>query len=175
MRTARPRRAGSGASLRDIRLLVLDVDGVLTDGRLWFGPRGELLKVFDVRDGLGLRRVLDAGIAVAIISGRSSAATRARARELGIPHVFQGVKDKLARFETLRRELGLDASQCACIGDDEPDAAILRAAGASFAVADAHESARRAAQHVTRAGGGRGAVREVCDLLLAARRKATLR
>ena len=107
MRTVRPRRADPGASLRDIRLLVLDCAGVLTDGRLWFGPRGELIKVFNVRDGHGIHRVLDAGLAVAIISGRNSPATRARARELGIPHVFQGVSDKLARFEKLRRELGL--------------------------------------------------------------------
>lgn len=160
------------AVLRDVRLLVLDVDGVLTDGRLWFGPRGELLKVFDVRDGHGIRRVLDAGIAVAIISGRNAPATRVRARELGIRHVHQGVRDKLARFEQLRHELGLEAAQCACVGDDEPDVPILAAAGVGFAVADAHESARRAAGYVTRAGGGRGAVREVCDLILAARRRA---
>jgi 3-deoxy-D-manno-octulosonate 8-phosphate phosphatase (KDO 8-P phosphatase) len=168
---ARPRKASSRVALRDVRLLVLDVDGVLTDGRLWFGPRGELLKVFDVRDGHGIRRVLDAGIAVAIISGRNSAATRARARELGIGHVFQGVRDKLAVFEKLRRRLGLEATQCACIGDDEPDVPLLRAAGASFAVADAHARAARAARRLTRRPGGRGAVREVCDLLLASRQR----
>lgn len=151
-----------------IRLLVLDVDGVLTDGRLYFGPRGEALKVFDVRDGYGLNAVRRAGITVAVISGRRSDAVRARCRELRVPHVHQGVADKLAVFERLRARLRIARSACACVGDDLPDVPLMRAVGISFAVADAHPQVRRAAARVTRHAGGRGAVREVCDLLLAA-------
>jgi 3-deoxy-D-manno-octulosonate 8-phosphate phosphatase (KDO 8-P phosphatase) len=150
-----------------IRLLVLDVDGVLTDGRLYYGARGEALKVFDVRDGLGIVQLLRAGLAVAVISGRRSPMTAVRCRELGITHVYQGVADKLAVLKSLCTRLRLTLSACACIGDDLPDVPLLENAGLSFAVADAHRSARRAADVVTRARGGRGAVREVCDYLLA--------
>jgi 3-deoxy-D-manno-octulosonate 8-phosphate phosphatase (KDO 8-P phosphatase) len=153
-----------------IRLLVLDVDGVLTDGRLYFGPRGEALKVFDVRDGYGLVALQRAGIAIAVISGRRSGAVSARCRELGIRHVYQGVADKLAVFERLRRRLKLAAGACACVGDDLPDVPLMSAVALGFAVADAHPAVRRAAAVVTRQGGGRGAVREVCDFLLAAAR-----
>lgn len=153
----------------DIALLVLDVDGVLTDGRLYYGPRGEELKVFDVKDGYGITRLLRAGVQVAVISGRRSAAVARRARDLGIRHVFQGVSDKLPVFERLRKRLKLEASQCACVGDDVPDVPLLRAAGLSFAVADAHPAAIRAAHMATPNGGGRGAVRDICDLILAAR------
>lgn len=152
-----------------IRLLVLDVDGVLTDGRLYFGPRGEALKVFDVRDGYGLTALQRAGVIVAVISGRRSAAVRARCRELRVRHVHQGVHDKLAVFERLRARLGIARGACACVGDDLPDVPLMRAVGVSFAVADAHPQVRRVAARVTRQRGGRGAVREVCDLLLAAR------
>jgi 3-deoxy-D-manno-octulosonate 8-phosphate phosphatase (KDO 8-P phosphatase) len=157
------RRAGA------IRLLVLDVDGVLTDGRLYFGPRGEVLKVFDVRDGYGLVALQRAGVAVAVISGRRSGAVRARCRELKVRHVHQGVADKLAVFERLRARLRLARSVCACVGDDLPDVPLMRAVALAFAVADAHPAVRRAAAVVTRQGGGRGAVREVCDFLLARR------
>jgi 3-deoxy-D-manno-octulosonate 8-phosphate phosphatase (KDO 8-P phosphatase) len=158
-----------------IRLLVLDVDGVLTDGRLYFGPRGEALKVFDVRDGYGLTALQRAGIAVAVISGRRSDAVRARCRELRVRHLHQGVSDKLAVFERLRARLRLTASACACVGDDLPDVPLMSAVALSFAVADAHPAVRRAAAIVTRRGGGRGAVREVCDLLLAGRRARAAR
>jgi 3-deoxy-D-manno-octulosonate 8-phosphate phosphatase (KDO 8-P phosphatase) len=151
-----------------IRLLVLDVDGVLTDGRLYFGPRGETLKVFHVRDGYGIVQLRDAGVAVAVISGRRSPMVAARCRELGIRHVHQGVADKLPVLTRLCRRLGLTAAACACIGDDLPDLPLIRTVGLSFAVADAHPQVRRAAAHVTRLPGGCGAVREVCDLLLAA-------
>ena len=152
--------------LRAIRLLVLDVDGVLTDGRLYFGPRGEALKVFDVRDGYGLVALRRAGVEVAVISGRRSAAVSARCRELGVRHVYQGVAHKLAVFERLRARLKLAPGACACVGDDLPDLPLMNAVALPFAVADAHPAARRAAAVVTRKGGGRGAVREVCDLLL---------
>ena len=150
-----------------IRLLVLDVDGVLTDGRLYFGVRGEALKAFHVRDGVGLRQLQRAGLEIAVISGRRSPMVAARCRELGVRHVLQGVGDKLAALTRLCARLKLTPAACACVGDDLPDVPIMRAAALSFAVADAHRVARRAADVVTRLPGGRGAVREVCDHLLA--------
>jgi 3-deoxy-D-manno-octulosonate 8-phosphate phosphatase (KDO 8-P phosphatase) len=161
------------AALRRVRLLVLDVDGVLTDGRLFYGPKGELLKAFHVRDGYGIKQVAEAGIAVAIISGRKSAAVAQRARELGIRHVAQGTSDKLAALRKLVKARGLTLEDCVCVGDDTPDAPILAAAGLGIAVADAHQDALDAADLVTKHGGGHGAVREVCDWLMAARKVAS--
>ncbi|HTX04366.1 MAG TPA: HAD-IIIA family hydrolase [Steroidobacteraceae bacterium] len=155
-----------------VRLLVLDVDGVLTDGRLYYGARGEALKVFHVRDGLGLKLLAKAGITVAVISGRRSAMTARRCRELGVRHLVQGAENKLAAFQRLRGRLGVASSACACVGDDLPDVALMREVGLSFAVADAHPQARRAARVVTELSGGHGAVREICDLLLEAHRRA---
>ena len=155
-----------------VRLLVLDVDGVLTDGRLYYGARGETLKVFHVRDGLGLKLLAAAGVTVAVISGRRSGMTSRRCRELGVRHLLQGVEDKLAAFHRLRGRLGMSASVCACVGDDVPDVPLMHEVGLSFAVADAHPQARNAAQVITRLPGGKGAVREVCDYLLEARRHA---
>jgi 3-deoxy-D-manno-octulosonate 8-phosphate phosphatase (KDO 8-P phosphatase) len=152
-----------------IRLLVLDVDGVLTDGRLYFGPRGEALKVFDVRDGYGIVQLLRAGTNVAVISGRRSPMVVVRCRELGVRHLHQGVSHKLGVFARLCARLGLTPADCACVGDDLPDLPLMRAAALSFAVADAHREVRRAADIVTRHAGGAGAVREVCDHLLALR------
>lgn len=148
---------------------MLDVDGVLTDGRLFYGPRGETLKVFHVRDGHGIKLLLRRGVEVAVISGRRSAAVRHRCRELGVRHVFQGVEDKLGCFESLRARLGIEPRDCAAVGDDAPDAALLAHVGYGFAVADAHVDALDAARYITRSAGGRGAVREVCDWLLARR------
>jgi 3-deoxy-D-manno-octulosonate 8-phosphate phosphatase (KDO 8-P phosphatase) len=152
-----------------IRLLVLDVDGVLTDGRLYYGARGEVLKAFDVRDGFGIVQLLRAGVSVAVISGRRSPMVAARCRELGVRHVHQGVADKLAVLERLCTRLELTPAAVACVGDDLPDVPVMRAAALSFAVADAPQAVRRAADVVTRHRGGRGAVREVCDHLLALR------
>lgn len=152
-----------------IRLLVLDVDGVLTDGRLYLSPTGEELKVFHVRDGSGLVAVQRAGITVAIISGRDSAAVSRRAAELGIRHVRQGVVDKGAELDRLLTELGVEPVETACVGDDTPDLPMLRRVGLAVGVADAHPALLEAAHWITRAPGGRGAVREVCDLLLSAR------
>jgi len=157
------------ATLRRVRLLVLDVDGVLTDGRLFYGPRGELLKAFHVRDGHGIKQVARAGISIAIISGRKSAAVTRRARDLGIRHVMQGVDDKLAALRKLAKARRITLDDCACIGDDTPDAPILATAGLGIAVADAHADALAAADLVTTRSGGQGAVREVCDWLMAAR------
>jgi 3-deoxy-D-manno-octulosonate 8-phosphate phosphatase (KDO 8-P phosphatase) len=152
-----------------VRLLVLDVDGVLTDGRLYYGARGETLKAFHVRDGLGLKLLEAAGVRVAVISGRRSSTTRTRCRELGVRHVLQGVDDKLAAFHRLRRQLRLACADCACVGDDLPDVPLMREVALSFAVADAHPQARNAAHVITRLSGGAGAVREICDYLLDAR------
>lgn len=156
-------------ALRAVRLLVLDVDGVLTDGRLFYGPRGEQIKAFHVRDGYGIKAVQKAGIAVAIISGRRSIAVETRARELGIRDVTQGAGDKLAALHKLLRKRKVALEHCACIGDDTPDAPIIDACGVGIAVADAHPDALAAADLVTRTPGGRGAVREVCDWLIRAR------
>ena len=153
---------------RRIRLLVLDVDGVLTDGRLYISPAGEEFKVFHVRDGSGLVAVQRVGVTVAIISGRDSAAVATRAAELGIRHTRQGVSDKGAELAALMRELGVGADETACVGDDTPDLPMLRAAGLAVAVADAHPAAKAAAHWITPSPGGRGAVRDVCDLLLSA-------
>jgi len=154
---------------RNIRLLVLDVDGVLTDGRLYLSAAGEELKVFHVRDGSGLVAVQRAGITVAIISGRDSAAVTSRAAELGIRHVRQGVADKGAALDQLLEELGVSAAETACVGDDTPDVPMLRRAGLAIGVADAHPALLAAAHWVTHSNGGQGAVREACDLLLSAR------
>ena len=154
---------------KHIRLLVLDVDGVLTDGRLYLSAAGEELKVFHVRDGSGLVAVQRAGITVAIISGRDSAAVTRRAAELGIRHVRQGVGDKGAALDQLLDELSVSAAATACVGDDTPDVPMLRRAGLAIGVADAHPALLAAAHWVTPSNGGQGAVREACDLLLSAR------
>ncbi|MFT3906075.1 MAG: HAD-IIIA family hydrolase [Steroidobacteraceae bacterium] len=152
-----------------IRLLILDVDGVLTDGQLRYGPDGEEEKVFHVRDGHGIKAVQEAGCTVAVISGRNSRAVARRCADLGIAHVMQGIADKGKAFEQLIGQLQVLPQHCACIGDDTPDVALMRRVGLAIAVADAHRDARRAAHHRTRLPGGRGAVREVCDWLVAAR------
>lgn len=156
-------------ALRRARALVLDVDGVLTDGRLYYGAKGETLKVFHVRDGHGIKAVAKAGITVAIISGRKTPAVVKRARDLGIKHVFQGVADKIVVLEKLAAKLGLQLDQFVAIGDDTPDAPVLSAVGVGVAVADAHADARAAAVLTTTLPGGHGAVREVCDWLIDSR------
>jgi len=154
-----------------IRLLILDVDGTLTDGRLYFGPSGEALKVFHVRDGAGIKQVDRAGIHVAVISGRSSKMVPLRCRELGVEHVVQGAEDKVAAFEKLRKKLQVDVSETACVGDDTADVPLMKVVKLAFAVADAHKDALRVAHVVTSRPGGHGAVREVCDYLLGARKR----
>jgi 3-deoxy-D-manno-octulosonate 8-phosphate phosphatase (KDO 8-P phosphatase) len=155
--------------LSKIELLILDVDGVLTDGRLYFGGNGEALKVFHVRDGHGIKLLMAAGVRVAAFSGRRSAATAARMRELGVSTVIQGCKDKLAALHRVTARLGVDPLNCACIVDDTPDLPLMSAVGFSAAVADAHPIVLSAAHWVSRSAGGLGAVRELCDALLRAR------
>lgn len=154
-----------------IRLLVLDVDGVLTDGRLYFNAEGETMKAFHVRDGAGIVQVRKAGIQVAIISGRASTAVNKRMAELGVLHVGQGIHDKQAALRELLQELQISADALACVGDDTPDLPMLQMAHLAVAVADAHPTVRAAAHYVTQTPGGLGAVREVCDLILQAQRE----
>ncbi len=155
-----------------IELLVLDVDGVLTDGSLYFGARGESLKVFNVRDGHGIKLLMGQGVQIAMFSGRRSAAVTARVRELKVRHVVQGCADKLQALRDLCARLGLDPLACACIVDDTPDLPLMSAVGFAAAVADAHPLVLRAAHWVAKAAGGRGAVRELCDALLRARARS---
>ncbi len=154
---------------RRLELLVLDVDGVLTDGSLWFGPRGEQLKRFHVRDGHGIKLLASAGVQVAVISGRRSAAVTARCRELGIRHVIQGAADKNLALNKLLKKLALLDSQVACIGDDTPDIPLFVRVAFAVAVRDAHPLALRTAHCRTTLPGGHGAVREVVDWILARR------
>ena len=155
-----------------VRLLTLDVDGVLTDGRLYFSAQGEELKAFHVRDGAGIVQLLEAGIQVAVISGRQSQAVERRMAELGVAWVKQGIKDKLLALQEILDRLRLQPRCVACVGDDSPDLPLMHAAQLACAVADAHASVRQSAHYVTQLPGGRGAVREVCDLLLGARPSA---
>ena len=155
---------------RAVRLAVFDVDGVMTDGTLYIGPEGESFKAFNILDGHGVKMLQGAGIAVAIISGRSSRAVEHRARELGIAHVFQGVGDKVAELEKLAAKLGVEHEAISFMGDDLPDLAVMQRCGFAVAVANAVEAVRQRAHYVTRAHGGRGAVREFCELVLEARR-----
>ncbi|MDR2215177.1 MAG: HAD-IIIA family hydrolase [Nevskiaceae bacterium] len=154
---------------RRIELLVLDVDGVLTDGSLWFGASGEQFKRFHARDGHGVKLLQQAGVTVAVISGRRSRAVAARCRELGIAHVFQGAANKSAVFDRLLTKLQLTADRAACIGDDTPDIPLMLRVAFAVAVRDAHPLACAAADRITTLPGGTGAVREVCDWLLHAR------
>ena len=162
-------KARKATPLARIRLLVLDVDGVLTDGRLYFGARGEALKVFHVRDGHGIKLLMAAGIHMAAVSGRRSAAVAARMRELRVPHVVQACTDKVAALHRLTQKLNLDPLECACLCDDTPDLPLMSAVGLAGAVADAHPLVRSAAHWIASADGGRGAVREFCDAVLRAR------
>ena len=149
-----------------VKLLALDVDGVLTDGGLYYTETGEEIKKFNVKDGLGLKRLMASGIHVALISASSSQATFHRAKKLGITHVFTGVDNKLTTLEALCELLQLDLGDVAYMGDDWVDVPVLEAVGLSITVADAIAEAKACATYVTERGGGQGAVREVCDLIL---------
>lgn len=152
--------------LAGIRLAVFDVDGVFTDGRFYLSDAGVESKAFHTQDGHGIKELLRAGIAVAVISARNSEAVRLRMAELGVPHVRQGAADKLQAFESLLAELQLQPAQCVYTGDDVPDLPLLQAAGFAVAAANAVDVVKAAADYVTQAPGGAGAVREVCDLVL---------
>jgi 3-deoxy-D-manno-octulosonate 8-phosphate phosphatase (KDO 8-P phosphatase) len=162
-------RAVTPATLRGLRLLVLDVDGVLTDGGLYYTESGEELKRFDVRDGQGIVLLHAAGVRTALVTARWSTVVERRARELGIHEVHQGVADKLTAVQALLARLAVPPAQVCYVGDDVGDLAAMRHVGLAAAPADAAPAARRAASLVTRAPGGRGAVRELADRILAAR------
>jgi len=149
-----------------IKLLFLDVDGVLTDGRITISKEGEEVKSFDVKDGIGLKMLMFAGIDVVIITGRESVAVAHRAGELGIKDVCQGVSDKGTVCRDLIRKRGIEKAEACCIGDDLPDLAMFGEAGLCIAVADAVKEVREGADFITRKRGGRGAVREACEWIL---------
>ncbi|MFZ6820474.1 KdsC family phosphatase [Undibacterium sp. Ji22W] len=154
-----------------VRLMIFDVDGILTDGSLHFGPDGEMMKTFNVLDGQGIKLLQSAGIATAIISARQSPIVSKRAHDLGISHVMQGIHDKKSAFLTLTRELGMPHEACGFIGDDVIDLPILLRVGFSASVPNGHAEVRSRVCYVTQASGGRGAAREVCDFILQAQDK----
>ncbi len=149
-----------------IEMLVVDVDGVLTDGRIAYSDHGEEIKAFHVRDGAGLKFWLELGKRAGIITGRTSPIVERRARELGVTAVVQGAEDKRAAYDRMLHEHGLERRQVCYIGDDLPDVPLLRRSGLAVAVADACGEAKAAAHHVTQAGGGHGAVREAIEMVL---------
>jgi 3-deoxy-D-manno-octulosonate 8-phosphate phosphatase (KDO 8-P phosphatase) len=157
------------ARARAVRLMVFDVDGVMTDGALWYGPRGEALKRFHAHDGHGVKLLAAAGVPCAILSGRRSKAVTRRAAELGIRHVFQGVEDKLAKFLELSRKKKVSVAHIGYMGDELVDLPVLERCGFASAPGEAPEAVRRRVHYVARAPAGGGAVREVCELLLRAR------
>ena len=155
--------------LRSIQLLVLDVDGVLTDGGLWFDAAGQLSKRFDVRDGLGIRLLQQAGLHIAFLSGGQGGATEVRARQLGIKHCLVGIKDKPAALTSLQNQLGVSSGQTAFMGDDLNDLAVRPVVGLLFAPADACRPVRQGANAVLSRRGGHGAVRELAERILKVR------
>jgi 3-deoxy-D-manno-octulosonate 8-phosphate phosphatase (KDO 8-P phosphatase) len=156
---------------RKVRLMAFDVDGVMTDGAIYYTDEGTELKAFNALDGAGLKMLEKAGITVAIITGRKAPCVELRARNLGIPRLFQGVHDKAACVNTLLAELGLSADEAGYMGDDVMDLAVMGLCGFSAAPANAHDSVLQRAGLVTRKHGGHGAVREVCDFILSAQGK----
>ncbi len=152
--------------IRAVRLLMLDVDGVLTDGRIIMNDQGCESKHFDVRDGHGLKMLMRYGVGVALITGRRSSVVEHRAKELGIEEVYQGIWNKVETFEEILRKMNLHPEQTAFVGDDIVDIPIMRRAGFAVAVRDAVEETRTVAHYVTKRRGGRGAVREICELIL---------
>ena len=154
-----------------IRLMIFDVDGILTDGSLHFSADGEALKTFNVLDGQGIRLLQDAGIATAIISARQSPIVSKRAADLGITHVRQGIHDKKSAFLSLLAELQIAAEECGFIGDDIIDLPVLSRVGFAASVPNGHLEVRQRVHYVCNAGGGRGAAREVCDFILRAQNK----
>lgn len=153
---------------RALRLMAFDVDGVLTDGVLSLADHGEEIKNFHTLDGLGMKLLQSAGVELALITGRESRLVTRRATELGVEHVFQGADDKLAVLEALRTRLGIAMTACGYMGDDLPDLPLLTRCGFAASVPEAPEAVRERVHYVSRRPGGRGAVREVCELILAA-------
>lgn len=149
-----------------IKLLICDVDGVFSDGRIYLGNNGEELKAFHTRDGYGVKALQGAGVAVAVITGRQSNIVQTRMTALGVKHIYQGIDNKFAPYEELLELYGVSAAEVAYIGDDMVDLAVMKAVGLSVCVADGHPFVRRHADFVTTLPGGHGALRELADLLL---------
>lgn len=156
---------------RRVKLAAFDVDGVMTDGTLWIGPAGEVFKPFHVLDGHGVKLLAREGIGCAIVSGRRSESVEFRAKEIGIPTVVQGCQEKVDALERIAREHGCTLDECAFMGDDLPDLELLRRVAFAGTVPNAVADVKAVAHYVTTAGGGRGAVREFCDLLIRLRRQ----
>ena len=154
--------------LKHIRMLLLDVDGVLTAGEVIYNDQGQETKIFNVRDGLGIRMLQRAGIQVGLITGRRSKALRKRCRNLGIGWLKDGVRDKIGALDEIVAQISIPPEQMAYMGDDLPDLAIMSRVAVSIAVSDAHELVRKRADIVTQAAGGHGAVREICEQILKA-------
>lgn len=157
--------------VQKLQLMAFDVDGVLTDGRLWYSAQGEQLKAFHVLDGHGLKLLMESGITVALITGRDGAVVGRRAAELGIAHVQHGIRDKSAAMQALAQELNLDLSEVGYMGDDIIDVPAMQRAGFAASVPNAPVYVTQAAHWISNATGGAGAVRECCDLILAAQSK----
>ncbi|MDB5841295.1 MAG: putative 3-Deoxy-D-manno-octulosonate 8-phosphate phosphatase kdsC-like [Herminiimonas sp.] len=155
-----------GPRAADIRLMIFDVDGILTDGSLQFGADGEVIKTFNVLDGHGIKLLQRSGVETAIITARQSAIVARRAADLGILHVYQGAHDKFAAFGALLAQCGASAETCGYIGDDVIDLPILTRVRFAASVPNGHPEVRKRVHYVTQAGGGHGAVREICDFIL---------
>jgi 3-deoxy-D-manno-octulosonate 8-phosphate phosphatase (KDO 8-P phosphatase) len=159
----------NGGDLGNIRLVAFDVDGVFTDGRFYLSDAGIESKAFHTQDGFGIRQLLNAGIEIAVISGRSSDAVEKRMSELGVAHVVQSCSDKVVALDEIVATLGISVADCVYVGDDIPDLPLLRHVGYSIAVANAVPELHEQCDYSTTATGGCGAVREVCDLILGTR------
>jgi 3-deoxy-D-manno-octulosonate 8-phosphate phosphatase (KDO 8-P phosphatase) len=155
--------------LKNVNLLLLDVDGVLTDGSIIYHHDGTETKIFNVKDGLGIRLLMDAGIQTGIVTGRSSNALLHRCRNLGIKHIFDGIKDKASVINKISEQTGVSSGQTAFMGDDLPDLPLMRRVGLAAATADAHETVKKHAHIITSLKGGYGAVREICEAILKAK------
>lgn len=158
--------------LRAIRLLLLDVDGVMTDGGIYFSERGDELKKFDIHDGYGIAKIQKAGVQVGILTGRVSQLVTKRAQELGISEVHQNVENKLGVYEDLKQKLNVSDEEIAYVGDDEPDLPVMRKVGFAACPSNAVLAVRREADFICKNRGGEGAVREVVDLILQSRSRA---
>jgi 3-deoxy-D-manno-octulosonate 8-phosphate phosphatase (KDO 8-P phosphatase) len=158
----------ASGSAKQIRLLIVDIDGVMTDGGLQFNNQGEEYKTFNSLDGHGIRMLLECGIEVAVITGRNSGIVNHRMNELGVKHIYQGYRDKLPAYEKLLQDTDLKPEQIAYVGDDLPDLPIMRRVGFAIAVQNAHVFVKQHCDWVTTARGGNGAVREITDFILQA-------
>ncbi|MCJ7591890.1 MAG: HAD-IIIA family hydrolase [Woeseiaceae bacterium] len=158
----------SSRSPDKIRLVAFDVDGVFTDGRFYLSDDGIESKAFHTQDGFGVRKLLEVGVVVAVISGRKSAAVEKRMAELGVQYVVQACKDKVAALDEIIARLNISTAECAYVGDDTPDLALLNHVGYAIAVANAVPAVHKQCDYSTSAAGGFGAVREVCELILSA-------